>query len=319
MSKYPQWTGQLEYASVEIAYAAGRVEALVNTLGELDGELVADSLISGDLRAEVVDGQVVIRPVEPLLFGRHGRRIPPRGLVANVCDPNRNFHLVQPTIDYAKRLYRLAESFSPGTNLLSYVAFETKCRALLEQIKADRQLANLLKGVHLPVCLPHLEVVDYGQALEEIFIPSVGRAYTLHLAKPFTNYRQGELQGQVEIVDSSRHDRLLARMAEEAVAGIYFPNPLQGYSVHAQREQMATLPESFLLAGGLDTAAAWVMYPDVLARDGKTPGYNCSAVQWLSPGLSLYFKARGGDAHFGLEGNLAGACDFYSGGLLFLG
>ena len=319
MAKYPKLTGEIEQALLQISTVAGRFEALGNILGELDKESVAEGLLTGDFRAEAVGDQVVILRSIPLLFDKNGRRIPPSGLVAAVCDPNRELRLVQPEINYVQRLSCLSQFGLKWDSFPTVAEFEAKSRQLIEQIKADKQLANLLKGVHLPICLPHLVVADYGQVLEEVFIPSVGRAYTLQFSKPFKNFRQGELQSQVTIVDGSRHERLLARMAEGPVAGLYFPNPLPGYSVHAQREQMSTLPESLLLSGGLDTATAWVMYPDVMARDFQTPGYDCSAVQWQSSECSLGFRASDDRACFGYRASLSYARDYYSGGLLFLG
>ena len=64
--------------------------------------------------------------------------------------------------------------------------------------------------------------------------------------------------------------------------GIHFPNPLQGFSVNASREQMATLPQGFILSG-MDTSVAMVMYPDILARDWNTFGLDLAA-------LSFYFQ-----------------------------
>lgn len=61
------------------------------------------------------------------------------------------------------------------------------------------------------------------------------------------------------------------------------------------------------------------MYPDVMARDYQTPGYDCSAVQWQSSEYSLGFGAGGGKMFFDYGDYLAGANDGCSGGLLFLG
>ena len=131
------------------------------------------------------------------------------------------------------------------------------------------------------------------------------------------NYRKGDLGGKVSVVDGSRHDQLISRMKEGLVIGLHFPNPLQGFSINASREQMSTLPEGFILSG-MDTPIAMVMYPDILARDWDTPGLNL-ALQWQSAGYSLYFWACGGSLGFGRTAGLAGASGSYSGGLLFLG
>lgn len=300
-------------------WSFGDAEALINAVGEED----AKGLASGALVAVRVGQTVEIREAVKTLFDRHGNRIPPRGLQAAVCDPNREFCFVKPDINESaliERLGRAARHFPAGTGFLPAAKFVERVHILIEQIKDDKQLANLLKGVYLPICLPLFDVVDYGQTLDEVFLPAVVAAYkTQFPERSFTNCRQGSLANHVAVVPGTRHEQLLARMAATPVAGLYFPNPLQGYSVYAQREQMATLPESFLLCGGLDTAVGWVMYPDVLARDFNTTVSDCSALQWRSSGDSLYFEADGGRARFDDGGTLAGACDDSSGGLLFLG
>lgn len=325
MAKFPNLTGEIDIAFIQIRLVGGRLEALGNMLGTLDDESVAEGLLTGDFEAKAAGDLVVIQRRIPLLFDRRGRRIPPRGLKASVLPPNREFRLVQPDISrsaLAQQLERLSRRFPTGleTEFLPVVEFIEQIDALINQLQADKQLANLLKGVYLPVCMPHLVVADYGQALDEIFLPAVAAAYKAQFPeRSFTNYRQGVLASQVTIVPGTRHERLLTAMAAGPVVGLYFPNPLQGFSVDAQREQMATLLDGFVLSGPLDIAAAWVMHSDVLARDFQTPGYDCSAVQCESSESSLCFRADNGMARFGSRTDLSDARVNYSGGLFFLG
>jgi len=107
-------------------------------------------------------------------------------------------------------------------------------------------------------------------------------------------------------------------MEQGPVAGIMF-FPLQGYSVLAQREQMASLPSSLLLSGAVDMATAMAAYPDVLARDWNTPGYDCSAVSFRSSASSLYFEAYDDHLEFGDCGLLDTPGGICSGGLVFVG
>ena len=135
----------------------------------------------------------------------------------------------------------------------------------------------------------------------------------------FNNYRKGKLEKQVTIVPGSRHEQLVAAMAKGVVVGIYFPNCLQGFSVYADREQMATLPEQFLLAGGFEASACMIAYPDVLARDNNTPLLDLAALQWQSAGYSLCFNADGDCAYFGSRSGLGSTYGNYAGGLVVLG
>lgn len=117
----------------------------------------------------------------------------------------------------------------------------------------------------------------------------------------------------------SRHEILVERMRRGIVYAIYFPVPLQGFSVLASRKQMKDLPESLLLSGGFDVAAAITMYPDILARDRHTPGYDLSALSWWFSGCSFYFRAGVDRLDFSCGVSLGSASGGCSSGFLFLG
>lgn len=167
--------------------------------------------------------------------------------------------------------------------------------------------------------LPKIETDNIGNVLENC-LGAVRKSYIdVFPDRKFNNYRVGELSNQVFITEGSRHDYLINRMKQGPVIAIHFPNSLQGFSINASRKQMATLPEGFILSG-LDTVIAMAMYPDVLARDWYTPGYDLAALLWRSPGCSLHFWAGDGRLSFDVGGALGGACgDYFSSGLLFLG
>jgi len=263
----------------------GQVEAAINNLGGLDNW---NAWLRGELTLEISE-------VVPKMFDKNGRRIPPRGLEYAVCDPDTNFRLNQPEIDYAGVINRLQRSFPSvmgNGRFLSAEDFKQKAEALLEQLRQDEVLANLLKGIWLPVCFPRLRIKNYGQSLEEIFLPAVENSYKNQFPdRVFENYRRGELAAAVTMVEGSRHEMLLSRMEEGPIVGIMF-FPLQGFSVLAQREQMTSLPSSLLLSGAVDMATARVAYPEVMARDWNTPGYDCSAVNFRSSAASLLFPGH---------------------------
>ena len=294
MAKYGNWT-------------QGQFEALINILGEEN----ALALIQGDV-------EVTFQLCARKFFDKNGRRIPPRGLVAAVCDSNPNYRLNQPNSDYAGRLARLQQAgFTVG---ISADEFEARTSALLSVVEQNEQIKNLLKGVYLPIVIQQqMNIANLGEVTEKL-VEAAGASYCRQFPnRSFTNHRKGELAGQISIVEGSRYERLIKKIASDLVVGIYFPACLQGFSVHAQREQATTLPEGFILSGPLETAMGWTMYPDVLGRDWNTPGYDCSAVQWRSADYSLGFKADGGRADFALKTNLGSAYGPCSGGLFILG
>ena len=170
----------------------------------------------------------------------------------------------------------------------------------------------------MPVCYPQFTLGDYGKDLEEVFLKAAGDSYKSQFPeREFNNYRQGGLEKKVNIVEES-HKRLLSKMAEGSVVGIQF-FPTQGFSINADREIMPLLPKSLFLSGPVDLASAMTAYPDVLARDFNTPGYDCAAVSWRSSVYSLNFWADDDGLRFSGTGILGRAFGFYSAGLVFLG
>jgi hypothetical protein len=268
-------------------------------------------------------GSVTLGQVEAairLFFDKNGRRIP-EGLQAKVCDANRNFRLDRPRLDtetdFANRILRLHGYLSIDTKITAE-QLKAETERLLAMIKGNPQIANIANGVCLPVVLPKLVTDDLGAELE-LYLTGVNNGYAKTFSgRNFNNYHKGDLSGKVSAVDGSRHDQLIQLVKERPVIGLHFPNPLQGFSINASREQMSTLPEGFILSG-MDTPIAMVMYPDILARDWNTPGLDIAALQWQSAGYSLDFRADIGKLDFGHTGSLARAVGFYSGGLLFLG
>ena len=291
----------------------GKIEALINCLNGME---VVDKLCSGELTVSFKGSALEIIEALKKLFDKNGRRIP-ENLKAAVCDPNSGYFLKQPAIDYARSFSKGFE----GTGLAANMAasdFEETAKQLIEGLKADERTKKLLKGVYLPIIIPQTEIADLGEAVEE-FVGMAEKSYRKEFKKRnFTNHRKNDLKGKVTVVAGSRYEKLIEKMQKESVVGIYFPNPLQGFSVDAQREQMAALPEGFSLSGPIDTAMGFAMYPELLGKDATTPVYDCSAVQWQSSGYSLNFGADDDDADFGSGSNLSDADDYCSGGLLFV-
>ena len=272
-----------------------------------------DALLRDELEIE-------LKEVLKKLFDKHGRRIP-EGLSASVCDANRSFRLDQPKLveeaDFANSILRLHGCLSIDTEVTAE-QLKAETERLLAIIRENSQIANIANGVYLPVVLPKLVTDDLGAELE-LYLSGVNNSYTKTFSdRSFNNYRKGDLSGKVSIIDGSRHDQLVERMKQELVIGLHFPNPLQGFSINADREQMSTLPEGFILSG-IDTPIAMAMYPDILACDWNTPGLELAALQWRSADYSLNFRADDDELGFGCADNLADARGPYSGGLLFLG
>ena len=243
MGKYDNWT-------------RGDDEALLNRLGGAD---VARRIASGELKVDITNGVAVLKPKLAALFDHHGRRVPPQGLKSPVVDANRDFRLRQPKLDYDQLIARAVELLQQGP-IMSGAEFAARAKAIIGQVKANQKLANLLKGVYLPIVLPQMLVADYGQTLDEVFLTAMEKAYIAAFPKrSFNNHLQNNLAGKVTVAPNTRHEQVLAKMGAGSVVGVYFPTALQGFSIPASREQMASLPENVILSGGLDIASAMVI------------------------------------------------------------
>ncbi len=293
----------------------GQFKAFIQKIGGLEN---FKKFLRDELELNFSEKDAVVVAAIKKLFDKTGRRIKPKDLKASICDPNKNYYVKQPAvIDYSDRLYRGFEK----TGLLSCMSaadFTDEAIALINEVNNDKQYKDLLNGPYLPIIIPKSKLTDLGAMTEEL-VGAAEKAYKKQFPnRPFTNYRKNDLKGKVSIIPGSRYEQLLNKIKDESVVGIYFPTALQGYSVDAQREQMSTMPERFILSGPLDTAMAFTMYSDVLGRDGSTPVYDCSAVQWQSSESSLNFSADDDYACFGYRARLSPAFVRSSGGLLFV-
>ena len=273
-------------------FKGGQEEALLRKLwlaagGEQSGEEGLRAILRDEMGIQLID--VILKLVDS-----NGRYITLKGMksVDDFVESNRNHYLTQPEIVTDTILSRLQHYFN-GLTFVSAEEFQRRVSELMELLKTIKLMKNLTKGVHFPICLPKLQVNEYGKTLECIFLDAVKRSYEDQFpGRKFYNHRAGTLAGQVGIVSESRHGQLIEKMKIGPVVGIYFPNPMQGFSIPADRRMIEASPKGFLLTGAIDTAVAMVAMPDVLARDFNTSVLDCAAnTWWQSSGSSLYFRA----------------------------
>lgn len=247
-----------------------------------------------------------------------GRCIPFVTFNGEYVNADPDTYLVQPPeIDYAAILGRFRQFFAPEMKFVSVSEFRRQATALIARISANKRVANLLNGVHLPIVLPQLKFADYGRIFEGTFLAAAERAYRAwYPNRIFTNYQKGRLEGAVGVVEESRHQQLIEKMAEGPVVLIHFPNPLQGFSIIADREMISAFPVGFALSGALDTATSIVAHTETLTTNAYTPGLDCSA-NCLRSAFSLCFRAYIGGARFD-AGTLI-PYGRYSGGISFIG
>lgn len=263
--------------------------------------------------------KMMLEDVIRKLFDHTGRGIPAHlGITANACDENRKFHVELPEISYAEIRERIVSFFPEGTEFAETNHFEDEAAALKERYAGHELVGNFFQRAR-PILLPkHDARKNYGASMQDFVLPAAAKAYAQSFPnRKFTNYRDGELAGNIYIIPGTGHDELLELMAEESVVAWYSPNPFQGFSIFVQREAMKILNHyGFALAGGVDTGIAVANYIGEMARDYNTPAYTCSALSWQSVAYSLHFYAHDGEFYFENTDYLADANGSYSGGLV---
>ncbi|MBM3204394.1 hypothetical protein FJZ48_00200 [Candidatus Uhrbacteria bacterium] len=310
----PMTTKEINFGQWWHGMTAGQQQAWAQKIHQgAGGGASALKAFDGVIRDELVV-HVTFKDGTAVLVDRNGRVIPISGM-KGVVDAKRAYYLTQPEIDYAARLARLQEFYGKDVKFMSAAEFEDRCKAALARITGNQQIANLPRGPHFPFALPQLQG-DAGQLLNDTIIPALARSYKAQFSKPpFTNYREGELAGQVTVIPGTRQERLVEAMAKGPVCGVYFP-ALQGFGIIADREMITHLPENLILSG-MEVPAVVTAYPEITGRDGKTPVLDMAALQWQSDGFSLGFRAYGDEAFFDRRGLYP--CDRCSGGVSVLG
>lgn len=260
------------------------------------------------------------------LFDDNGIRcnLPP-GFGGKRTSPNPRIYLdrLEPTRGILETRLNRIRQFLPGAKLPDSKTFYRVAMESDETIKGSPALCNLMKGPRMHLVFeqcPKIGGRAHGAYLDNRILPAVIASYGDQFGKhSFVNYLQNKLENKVIPVPESNTQILLDRMAEGPVVATLFPACLQGFSVDADVEQMASLPQSndgaLILADPLIYGTGWSIYPDVLGRDNHVPVNDCAA---LWHGYSLHFCALVGLASFAHDGNLGDAHDEHSGGLLFL-
>lgn len=253
------------------------------------------------------------------LFDTYGRRIPPELKAAAHRESRRYFIITQPKIEYGEIHARIKKHLAIP-DAISALEFEQRAEAILNKLRSDPRTQGILAGVRVPFFLPKATYANYGEALEQTYLEAVRGAYSETLPKyDFVNHHKDGLAGKLSIAPGSRHERLVQAMQQSQVVGYYFPCLLE-YSVPAAIEQMASLPEQFLLAGGFDTSAAFIGSPNLLLRtDGYPPLLWLGAMQGEKEQVGYHFEAYGYNLTFNRRPHLGQAAECWANGLVVLG
>ena len=252
-------------------------------------------------------------------FDEYGRCLP-RGIANATHEKSRRyFSIVQPVIEYKHIYERLDNGFGIAVDI-SLLEFEQRAEAILGELRAEDDTANILKGVGIPFILPKAKYEDIGKAMETVYLNAVQQSFNNRFPEyEFINHYPQSLSDKLSVSKGSRHEKLIEAMKDDVVVGYFFPCLLE-YSVPAARERMASLPEKFLLAGGYDLAAAFVSAPDMLMReDGYPPLLWLSGLNADTEYAGFHFEAYGYDLNFNRRMHLGHVAEYWASGLVILG
>ncbi len=251
-------------------------------------------------------------------FDDYGRCIPASLMAPAHKESRRYFSIVQPKIDYSKIYERLNGYFNFSDQLL-LEDFKCRAKAILDALRND-DYSNICNGVGVPFILPKAEYDDIGKALENYYLMAVQQSFNTSFPKySFVNHCKESIAGKLGIAKGSRHENLIEAMQHDVVVGFYFPCLLE-YSVPAAIEQMAKLPNKFLLAGGFDTAAAFIGSPELLLRtDGYPPLLWFSGLSAETENVGYHFEAYGYNLTFNRRVHFGHVAEYWASALVVMG
>jgi hypothetical protein len=250
------------------------------------------------------------------LFDVSGRRLPPEGIGAAVNAASARYTLVQPAVDYPEIHARISE-YMGSQGQVPAGEFAERAEGLLDALRRREETAPLASGVRVPFALAANRHDDLGQAMEDLYLPALGRSWKARFQKAdFKNELKGGLAGKVAVARGSRYDRLVEALAEGPLVGYYFPLALSGFSAEAALRQMSELPDAIVLSGGLEAAAALAGSPDLFAqKGGYPPQLDLSAFQAPAAGYGYHFAPYGYNLTFNGRFHNGLASDYCSSGL----
>jgi hypothetical protein len=257
-----------------------------------------------------------------LLIDHVGRGIPAHlGLTSEVRDGKAQCRIIQPTRNYDEIVSGYVEAFFdfPELKFLSASEFEDKAEAKKEKLLADGLISDLIRRAYMPIPTPYFIIGDYGKALQKIFLPALMKMYKKYFpAHSFNNYRDGDLEKKVSIIEGTDYDKFMMASGPDVVW--YFPMALLGFSINASREAMKIFTKhSLALSGAISTSLAITGNVKEMAESISTPCYNCAAVSWESTDYSLGFGATDDKLWFDWVDSLGDTNSCYSAGLIFFG
>ncbi len=301
--------------------AVGHVEAVRNKLGPVWEKLLADDveIVFQDPASIIVREKE--RKDEPPVDG-NGRFIF-RNIRTTHTDAKWDYGFDESILpSYSEVLERHEHAFE-RKDFISAQEFEDRAERKKIQILAG-PYANLFKGRHtrpFAIALPQMAVPKkggLGELLARTIIPAAKRGYARQYPeRSFNDFLGDSLIGYVEVFAGNRQKRFIAALAKGPQVLWVFMNCLQGGSINADRDLIASQAEEYMLGGTLVNAPVIGAYPEVVAASSQNPLYYCAA-DIFRRGDSLYLDPFGDNVDFDDWGGLGDCLGSYSASVAML-
>lgn len=299
-------------------YNLGQIERVINTITPE----IFDKLIEGGFKTSYSSNCINFH-LELLKLVDNNGRVIPYNLKSQTCTADTDFSF-NPAIfltvsDCKSRIKRLeAAGF--------HVPFSAddlwkKSMKLAEEVKSLGKVGNLLNGTWVPVVLPAINHVDIGDATDEL-ISKLATTYEKEYIKENKDMPafiiEYKFSGKLEIINS-RYRRLVKRLRNGPIIGLYFLDPFGGFSPDAEMEIIEKFRKEYVPSGSIEGIVSRIMYPDLLFKQQQTLNSNFSSIADKNNGTLSFYQHP--NSRFSCDTNRKSSIsrESFSGGILYTG
>lgn len=286
----------------------GQVEALLN-------------MISPEDQKKLLSGKASIR-IEGIksLFDETGRVIPFPGIVSPVVGEDKEYCLPPRGVPLEDSLKRI-KTYLPEYENLSLSQFRDRFNSVKEKALNHPLITGnaFSNRCYLPLPIPRIPELSNLDNLGKVMDMLLNRATKVYQDE-FPEYCfYGDFFEQVTCFHGINHVSLLTKISRAPQTGILLLNPLQGFSINAQREMMIYFPD-FVSLAGLEYLLAMICYPQIFTPEAlKKPILSLSALSIKKEDSSYFFETGYNFSALLRSHSLDMHYPFMSGGLFLLG
>ena len=253
-----------------------------------------------------------------VLFDEHGRCIPIESSHPVHKISRRYFQIKPVDVNYEK-IYNKINNFLDTNTSLSLEEFIEKAENIIDKLRRNDRLANILNGVGVPFFIPKRTHGDIGEELEKNYLIGLKKSFKdENPDSDFLNHCSESLSKSIIVDNNSRHNKFIEKIENETVVGYYFPALLE-YSFPAVIDAIKVFPDNFYLAGGYDTCAAFIGYPNLLLnKDAYPPLLWMTGLNSDKKNIGYHIEAYGYNLTFNKRPHLGNVAEYWGHSLVII-